>query len=49
MAKKVRLGVVLEGSDAVKFEHYLNEPKTLTPFMKECVQDVVKYCYPTKE
>jgi len=49
MSKKVRLGLELEGNDAEKFEQYLNGPKTLTPFMKECVDDVATYCYPVKE
>jgi len=44
MSKKVRLGLELEGSDAEKFEQYLNQPKKITPFMKECVNDAIKYC-----
>ena len=34
MAKKVQLGLVLHGQDAVRFEKYLSEEKTFTPSLQ---------------
>lgn len=49
MSKLIRLGLALKGKEAKKFEDYLSGPKTITPFMQECMDDVVTHCYSQKE
>ena len=49
MSKLIRLGLALKGKEAKKFEEYLSGPKTITPFMQECMDDVVTHCYSQKE
>ncbi len=39
MAKPIKLGLILEGEDAVRFEKYLSDPDDITPEGKKLLKE----------
>jgi hypothetical protein len=42
MARPIKLGLVLEGEDAVRFEKYLEDPDDITPEGRELLKKAKK-------
>jgi hypothetical protein len=42
MARPIKLGLILEGEDAIKFERYLDDPDDITPAGKELLRKAKK-------
>jgi hypothetical protein len=42
MARPIKLGLVLEGEDAIRFEKYLNDPDDITPEGRELLKKAKK-------
>jgi hypothetical protein len=42
VARPIKLGLVLEGEDAIRFEKYLNDPDDITPEGRELLKKAKK-------
>jgi hypothetical protein len=42
MARPIKLGLVLEGDDAIRFDKYLNDPEDITPEGRELLKKAKK-------